>query len=169
MPLPKKMHRLWKHLFWADRKLLEAVASNEGPPPKAAVREFAHVVGTEEVWLARLQRRSPLLAVWPSVPPSDLDELVRQTHLRWRSYMSDLQEADLQEPVKYTNSAGREFENAVEDILLHVALHGQYHRGKVNLLLRDAGFAPSPVDYIAFVRGAPAATETGARQSDRHT
>jgi uncharacterized damage-inducible protein DinB len=37
-------------------------------------------------------------------------------------------------------------------------LHGQYHRGKINLLLRQAGLAPAPVDFISFVRGVPAAT-----------
>ena len=44
-----------------------------------------------------------------------------------------------------------------------MALHGQYHRGKVNLLLRQGGHAPAPVDYVAFVRGVPAATEVTAR------
>jgi hypothetical protein len=38
-----------------------------------------------------------------------------------------------------------------------VVLHGQYHRGKVNLLLRQEGEQPAPTDYIAFVRGVPAA------------
>ncbi|MFQ5740386.1 MAG: DinB family protein [Acidobacteriota bacterium] len=40
----------------------------------------------------------------------------------------------------------------------------QYHRGKVNLLLRQAGHAPAATDFIAFVRGAPAATEATARR-----
>lgn len=48
-----------------------------------------------------------------------------------------------------------------EEQLLHVALHAQYHRGKVNVLLRHAELAPAATDYIAFIRGAPAAT-TGA-------
>ena len=37
-------------------------------------------------------------------------------------------------------------------------VHGQYHRGKVNLLLRQEGMSPVPGDFIAYVRGAPAAT-----------
>jgi uncharacterized damage-inducible protein DinB len=60
--------------------------------------------------------------------------------------------------IGYTNSAGRSFVTPVGDILLHVALHGQYHRGKVNLLLRQAELEPAPVDFIGFVRGVPAAT-----------
>jgi len=64
--------------------------------------------------------------------------------------------------VTYTNSAKREFSTALGDILVHVALHGQYHRGKVNLLLRENGLEPVPADFIAFVRGAPAATQRDA-------
>ena len=35
---------------------------------------------------------------------------------------------------------------------------GQYHRGKINLLLRQQQATPIPVDCIAFLRGSPAAT-----------
>jgi len=37
-------------------------------------------------------------------------------------------------------------------------MHGCYHRGQVAMLIRDGGGTPAPTDYIAFVRGAPAAT-----------
>lgn len=162
MRLLDTIRSLWEHVIWADGRILEAVASAGGAPDQA-LREFAHVVGSEEVWLARLEGRSPGLAVWPSVSLSELEALVRETHRRWNSYVSGLSESDLKASVTYTNSAGREFTNVVGDVLLHVALHGQYHRGKVNLLLREAGLTPAPVDYIAFVRGAPAATEADAR------
>jgi uncharacterized damage-inducible protein DinB len=56
------------------------------------------------------------------------------------------------------NSAGQSFETPVSDMLLQVALHGQYHRGKINLMLRQAHLPPTPTDYIAFARGVPAAT-----------
>jgi len=50
------------------------------------------------------------------------------------------------------------FRSRVEDILLHVVLHGCYHRGQVAIALREAGAEPSATDFIAFVRGVPAAT-----------
>ena len=48
-------------------------------------------------------------------------------------------------------------------MLLQVILHGCYHRGQVALLVRDAGAEPSPTDYIAFVRGSPAAVTVPPR------
>ena len=155
--------RMWEHLFWADAALLDAVTSAAGSPPEAA-REFAHIIGAEEVWLARLEDRPARLPVWPSITGADLGPMVREVHGHWEDYLAGLQEADVEASVAYSNSAGVRFENSVGDILRHVALHGQYHRGKVNLLLRQAGGTPVPVDYIAYVRGAPAATEADARR-----
>ena len=150
------------HVLWADGELLKAVTSGVTVPDEA-IRECAHLIAAEEVWLARLENRSPRFAVWPSVSRSDMESIVRQTHDHWESYLKDLTESAIRKSVTYTNSAGREFKNTVGDILVHVALHGQYHRGKINLMLRQAGLTPAPVDYIAFVRGSPAATEADAR------
>jgi uncharacterized damage-inducible protein DinB len=74
------------------------------------------------------------------------------------AYLAALRDEDVERPVSYTNTKGQPFETPIGDILLHVALHSQYHRGKVNLLLRQSNAAPSPVDFISFVRGVPAAT-----------
>ena len=64
----------------------------------------------------------------------------------------------------YVNSAGQSFETPVSDMLLQVFLHGQYHRGKVNLMLREGGLPPVPTDYISWARGVPAAvTDLSAR------
>ncbi|MEK8130083.1 DinB family protein [Paenibacillus filicis] len=38
------------------------------------------------------------------------------------------------------------------DIFIHVALHGMYHRGQINLLLRMEDKQPAWVDYILFTR-----------------
>jgi uncharacterized damage-inducible protein DinB len=65
---------------------------------------------------------------------------------------------DLAREVPYVNSAGAAFVSRVDDILLHVVLHSAYHRGQVSLLMRRSGGTPKPTDYIAFARGAPAAT-----------
>ncbi|WP_244563156.1 DinB family protein [Paenibacillus uliginis] len=52
----------------------------------------------------------------------------------------------------YTNSSGKEFMTSIRDILTHVALHGQYHRGQINSRFRADGIDPVNMDYITFVR-----------------
>lgn len=159
-----ELRRLVTHAQWADRRLLDAVRSSPADVPEA-LRELAHVMGATEVWLARLEGRVPRSAVWPAVSSTELEGMLEATHRAYGRYVAALQEDDLDRTVTYTNSAGQTFSNTVADILLHVALHGQYHRGKANQLLRQCGAPPAPADYIAFVRGAPAATEATARET----
>ena len=157
---------LWDHAAWADGLVLEALRASRGHPPEA-LREYAHVLGAEEVWLARIQGREPRAAVWPEASFAEVEALAEESRAAYGEDVAALDAGDLESPVTYTNSAGAEFTNTVAEILLHVTLHGQYHRGKVNVLLRRAGHEPAPVDLIAFVRGAPAATEATARRPGR--
>jgi uncharacterized damage-inducible protein DinB len=158
-----QIRQLWRHAVWADAALLDALRAIP-EPPEPALREYAHVLGAEEVWLARLERRAPRTPVWPTLTIRGAAALAGQLQASYDSLLGRLTDEVLETPVPYTNSAGQSFETPAGDILLHVALHGQYHRGKVNLLLRQHDCPPAPTDYIAFVRGVPAATEADARR-----
>ncbi len=153
--------RIFEHLFWADVRALDALRSSAADVPRA--RELlAHIIGAESVWLARIEGREPELPVWPALA---LDEVaVWAAHVR-TGYAALLARIENDAPalgrmVHYRNSAGLEFDSSVADILRHVALHGAYHRGQVALLVRLEGFVPQATDYIAWSRGAPAATRT---------
>ena len=151
------LRRLWNHAAWADATLL-AELEHLPAVPAQVLREYAHVIGAEEVWLARLESRQSKAAVWPDLPLAAVADLARDTRAGYQRYLATSGEDQVARDVRYTNTAGRTFSGRIDDILLHVALHGQYHRGKVNLLLRQEGLSPVPVDFIAFVRGMPAAT-----------
>ena len=153
-----QIRSLWNHAAWANQTLLEALLRLPSPPP-AAVREFTHVLGAEEVWLSRLEHRPPRAAIWPTLALAEAASLVSANHDAYASFIGGLTETRLAARTVYTNSAGQPFETPVGEILMHVALHGQYHRGKVNVLLRQAGAEPAPVDFIAYVRGVAAARQ----------
>jgi uncharacterized damage-inducible protein DinB len=155
MDLLKQLKRLWEHCAWSDETLVAAFERGPGLDP--AWQEYCHVLAAEETWLARLEGRSPEVPVWPRLSWSQANELRDRLGLGYSSFLSGLGESSLSDPVHYTNSAGQSFATPIVDILLHVALHGHYHRGKINLLLRQEGRSPVPTDYIGFVRGVPAA------------
>ena len=153
-------------MAWADERILESLRQPD--VPKRALDLYAHVLGAEHVWLASLEQRAPTVAVWPAMTVEQCAHLAGENRSAFRSYLDRLTSDDLGRSVHYRNSAGNAFDNAIEDILLHVAMHGCYHRGQVTLLVRDAGAEPQPTDYIAFVRGAPAATRASAPRAPVH-
>lgn len=155
--------RMWDHAAWADELLLSALEAMH-PAPPLAWREYAHILGAESVWLDRLLRRPARYAVWPELSITEASALGRSLRAEYSAYVAGLSADELDARVAYVNSAGQSFETPVSDMLLQVALHGQYHRGKINLMLRQAGLPPTPTDYISFARGVPAATTDLSRR-----
>jgi uncharacterized damage-inducible protein DinB len=153
------LSRLLDHLAWADEQALRSLRG-AAAPPTAALAIYAHIIGAEHVWAARITGRPARVAVWPELTLEACTALSAENHAALRAVLDT---DALDRMVHYRNSAGAEFDSRVDDILLHVALHGAYHRGQVSRALREAGATPFPTDYIAFVRGAPAATREARR------
>lgn len=149
--------RLVEHLDWANRRALASLRDSR-TPLSAAISLYAHVIGAEHVWLSRLSGKTPEVAVWPEISLDECERLARANVDELRKIVESVSPEALDRPVTYRNSAGKEFTNRVEDILLHVAMHGSYHRGQVAAMLRSAGDEPNPTDYIQWVRGVAAAT-----------
>ncbi|MFQ5690899.1 MAG: DinB family protein [Gemmatimonadota bacterium] len=156
------IERSFAHMWWADDRVGEAIEAAPEAGPRAA-RIYAHVLGTELVWLDRVEAVEQSVAIWPEPDGQTCRDLAGRVRERYTEFLSRLRARELPRPIHYANSAGQEFDTPLEDILLHVALHGSYHRGQIALLLRDAGATPNPTDYIGFVRGVPAATTRDAR------
>jgi len=159
------MHHLTKlisHLAWADDRVLAALRSAT-TPDSSCLELFAHVLAAEHVWLARLKGETPRHPVWPALSLEECAGLVQANQRDLIAFVGDLTAGDLSRGITYRNSAGQEFASSIEDILLQVSLHGTYHRGQIAWALRHGGGVPMPTDYIAFVRGSPAAKRDAGR------
>lgn len=153
----KYLSRLSAHLAWADRLVLESL-QRAANPDASSLELLAHILGAEHVWLARLAMRPAEITVWPALSLEECTRLAERNQHELTAYLAKLTPEDLGRPITYVNSAGQQFTSTVEDILLHVCLHGAYHRGQIARALRGGGAVPAATDYIAFTRGAPAAT-----------
>jgi uncharacterized damage-inducible protein DinB len=154
------LRRLNEHLIWADTALLTALADAPDTPAEA-LREFAHILAADETWLARIESRTARTPLWPTLDLAAVSELA--THSGFTACLESLTEPDLLRAVHYTNSSGISFDSQLRDILYQVFLHAQYHRGKVNLLLRQAGLKPQSLDYIGYIRGMSVDTRNASR------
>lgn len=149
--------KLVTHLEWADQRVLASLRSAGNAPAKAH-EIYAHILGSEHVWLSRINGTPAQIVVWPSLTLDDCARIAAENVAGLRRLTAALNDDALAREITYRNSAGDQFTSTLEDILTHVAMHGSYHRGQVASLIRAGGDAPSPTDYIFFTRGAPAAT-----------
>lgn len=148
---------LFDHVSWADARARDEILTlaDDGPARAQATRLYAHLAAAEHVWLARLEARPPVHAIWPDLSLDAAASLAVESVAGLRS-IAMRGDDELELEVEYRNSAGHAFRNRVADVLTHVALHGSYHRGQIALLARQGDGTPSVTDYIAFVRDAPA-------------
>ncbi|MEQ6377498.1 DinB family protein [Bacillaceae bacterium S4-13-58] len=144
------IQRMFSHLKWSNERILGNFQSQDNDEAR---KLFAHILCAEQVWLARLEERdSSELPIWAEFSLTECQGLSEKNQEGYRQYLNQLTFTDLDRIVSYRNSRGTEFQTSVKDILIHIALHGQYHRGQVNRKLRENDLEPINVDYITFVR-----------------
>ena len=151
------LRKLVDHLDWADGQVLSALTGARNAAP-AAFRLYSHVLGAEHTWLARISGRDPGVAVWPDLSLEECETLSRENAAELRRVVDAMTVDDRAKPIVYRNTAGKEFTTGLEDILLHVFLHGAYHRGQIAALVREGGDEPNVTDYIQWVRLSAQAT-----------
>ena len=152
--------KLYEHLEWANNRVVASLRSAQNPR-KRDLELYSHILGAEHVWLSRINGTTARIGVWPVLSLDECERLGKENVSAFNDVVSRVTLALLRKPITYRNSAGDQFTSTIEDILTHVAMHGAYHRGQIAASLRGGGDTPSPTDYIAFIRGAPAATRQG--------
>ncbi len=137
---------------WANRESLDSLRG-AGEPPEKGVRYLAHILAARRLWLERvMEKKDPAVVVWPERTLDECAAELEDLSRCWREYLEGMSESDLSRRVVYRNSLGEEYTNSVEDILLHMSIHGGYHRGQIASLLRASGGTPVYTDYIVAVR-----------------
>lgn len=140
------------YMRWANGRMFGSLRGlNE--VPAEAVTLAAHIVTTERLYLSRMQGDDPFPQdFWL---PLTRDEAERQSEDTFRAlsaFISDRTDEDWQEAVRYRTSGGTYYETPLIQMLTHLVIHGEHHRGQVARLVREAGGTPALTDFIAFVR-----------------
>jgi uncharacterized damage-inducible protein DinB len=136
---------------WANLESLAAVARVADRAPKALVW-MAHVAAAKRLWFARVAGSSPPLPVWPTLSVDDCRRQLVAAHDEWIAYLASIADEDLGRAVVYTNTRGERFSSPLDDILTHLPMHGQHHRGQAAAAVRDAGGTPAVIDFIHAAR-----------------
>ena len=143
--------RLLAHMRWADDIVADALSTGETPEPES-VRLLAHIAAVEHLWYSRILGRPAEIAVWPALSVAETRAVANQHADLFDALVTGADESALARRVAYRNSKGQAYESSVVDIVIHVSMHGGYHRGQIARQLRAAGREPPYTDYIQFTR-----------------
>lgn len=136
---------------WANGVSLEAVAPVADRVPRS-LGWLNHILGANRVWLARVTAAAMPFGVNPTFTPRELQDQFAIARDGWSRYLAALNDSDVTRVIQYTNLKGDPFTTPLGDILAHVPVHGQHHRGQINADLRAAGITPPTIDYIHAAR-----------------
>ncbi len=155
---------LFEYQYWARDRLLSAAAGmsdEEFEAPNGfsydGIRSLlAHTVGTEAIWLNRMQ--DP--AVKRIEPPGDEDTAsVDALVAKWaevesaqRSFLEALKDEDLQRQMEYRMRDGTPARATVWELLTIVYTHTVQHRSEAAEALTLVGRSPGNLDFIIFMR-----------------
>ena len=137
--------RLFDYDAWANREEVQHLRSLAKPPEKA-IKILAHIIGTQWLFLGRLRRDPKPATVWPELT---LDQIAADIEKLAAAWPAEFERTDI---VEYVNSKGEKWSSRADDILMHVILHGAYHRGQIATIVRGSGETPAYTDYIHCVR-----------------
>ena len=149
------IEKLAAYNVWANDTLLahldKAVAGG-AEIPAAALRLFSHVLNAQAIWIARLTDTQNPVKVWQEHTLEGLHQLHAQTSNRLLQMAQAADDTELYRTITYTNSVGDAYVSQVSDVLTHVHVHANYHRGQVATRLRDNGLEPINTDFITYCR-----------------
>lgn len=148
------LRRLYAHMAWADGQILSALDASDSRMDEA-IGLFGHLVAAESIWLSRIRARDVgVLTPWTVLSLAEATELAAANVAGYVELLGGT--PDLDRVAAYRTSKGEAMESTLGDILLHVALHGSYHRGQIATRLRRLDLPVPSTDFIAFSRlGAP--------------
>ena len=139
--------RLFTYDVWANREALASIrsAGQQDRPAKL----LAHIIAGNWLWLSRMRREKSPMDVWPELSLEQCAAEISKLEDEWQKF---LRTADLSVQSGYQNSKGEKFSSRNSDILMHVVMHGAYHRGQIAAAIRAAGSEPAYTDFIHCIR-----------------
>ncbi len=132
-----------------NRQMLAKIA--QLPDPAAAVRQFSHLINSQNKWLARILQDpdAPAMSWWDPVYP--IDELAERWHKSlqtWLDFLDEKTDQEIRAEVEFTGYDGSRWIAALSDIALQLNYHGIHHRAQMQVDIRNQGLEPDFIDYI---------------------
>lgn len=145
------LNRLLSYDCWANCALAKRLG--EASPGKA-LSLLAHIFGMHRLWQARVRGEAMAgtwqRAMWPPPRPSKFASECDDIRDSWSEL---LEGRDPKQTISYTDLAGRERQTSLADAVVHIALHGSFHRGQISLLIGSAKHPAPDTGLVQAIHG----------------
>ena len=153
---------LYQYNAWANARILNAASqltAEEFLAPASfshgGIRTtLVHTLSAERIWRNRWEGHSPTELLNREDFPT-----FTSLHSRWQeegkalmTYVDNVSEAALNNPLPYRTTSGRPFENILWHLMVHLVNHGTQHRSEAAAMLTDFGCSPGDIDFIVYLR-----------------
>ena len=135
---------------WADRGLYDTVSRNFNQLSKAdgaiMLRILDHIHVVDRIFQHHLQGLPHTFQAPRSTQLPELGALAtsaQEVDDWYAAYVDRLPETDFEQSLDFVFTSGKRARMRRGEIILHVCLHGTYHRGNAGALLQLRGLTPS--------------------------
>ena len=157
-----EVRELFTYNAWANRRMFGALAELPGEHYQRDLKcsfgsihgTIAHIVGAEQLWLARWRGRQPGSVLKGSDVGSlaELRTIWEGVEADRAEFLGDLTDAMLPSRIVVKPTGGGEFVHTLRQTVQHAVDHSSYHRGQLVTLLRQLGVRPPSTGLIVFYR-----------------
>ncbi|HZY82373.1 MAG TPA: DinB family protein [Cyclobacteriaceae bacterium] len=141
---------------WANRKILAQVESlpqelfekDLGGSFGSMKATMIHLLESDWLWVKRFQGipLAPALPDWNNSTAALLKD-------NWTTVQDEMLKAVTDAPdkeIEFITRKGAHLKMPLQDIVLHLSHHGNYHRGQITNMIRQVGHSPVSTDYFIF-------------------
>ncbi len=148
--------RIFSYKAKANEEILAAMRQfdDASPAQEIAIRVLNHTYAVDRIFAANLRRAehgytSPNPGQAPSL--EELSAAITASDQWYLDYVSALDGTQLAERIDFTFADGLPGRMSREEMLMHVTVHGEYHRGQICLLMMQNSIAPPADGFTSYL------------------
>jgi uncharacterized damage-inducible protein DinB/putative sterol carrier protein len=138
------------------------------PAKEIAIRVLSHTYVVDRIFAANLTGAehgytSPNTSHAPSL--EELSAAIKTSDQWYIDYVSRLDEAQLAERIDFRFTDGLPGRMSREEMLMHVTVHGEYHRGQISLIMMENSITPPADGFTSFLHKSEASSRRRSGES----
>jgi len=153
------LEKLFEYKASANDELLTALKQldRDVPATEIALRTLSHMFIVDRIFAAHMNRtghayESANAGAAPVL--EELSEEIRASDRALVAYVSQLDDDRLAERIAFTFTDGEPGRMSREEMLMHLVVHGGYHRGQVAWMMTLEGATPTPDGFTSYLHKA---------------